>query len=152
MRDALSIFDQIVSFSGREITYQDVITNLNLLDYEYYFRLTDHFLRNEVADTLLIFNEVLDSGFEGQHFIGGLAGHFRDLLVSRDPATIQLLEVGGDIRDRYKAQAANCPPDFLLEALRISNECDFQYKISQNKRLSVELALVRIAQLTLKKK
>ncbi len=152
MRDALSIFDQIVSFSGREITYQDVITNLNVLDYEYYFRLTDHFLRNEVADTLLIFNEVLDSGFEGQHFIGGLAGHFRDLLVSRDPATIQLLEVGGDIRDRYKAQAANCPPDFLLEALRISNECDFQYKISQNKRLSVELALVRIAQLTLKKK
>ncbi|HAX95663.1 MAG TPA: hypothetical protein DCY35_03965 [Prolixibacteraceae bacterium] len=152
MRDALSIFDQIVSFSGREITYQDVITNLNVLDYEYYFRLTDHFLRNEVADTLLIFNEVLDSGFEGQHFIGGLAGHFRDLLVSRDPVTIQLLEVGGDIRDRYKAQAANCPPDFLLEALRISNECDFQYKISQNKRLSVELALVRIAQLTLKKK
>ena len=152
MRDALSIFDQIVSFSGREITYQDVITNLNVLDYEYYFRLTDHFLRNEVAETLLIFNEVLDSGFEGQHFIGGLAGHFRDLLVSRDPSTIQLLEVGGDIRDRYKAQAANCPPDFLLEALRISNECDFQYKISQNKRLSVELALVRIAQLTLKKK
>jgi DNA polymerase-3 subunit gamma/tau len=152
MRDALSIFDQIVSFSGREITYQDVITNLNVLDYEYYFRLTDHFLKNEIPETLLIFNEVLDSGFEGQHFIGGLAGHFRDLLVSRDPSTIQLLEVGGDIRDRYKSQAANCPADFLLDALRISNECDFQYKISQNKRLSVELALVRIAQLTLKKK
>lgn len=152
MRDALSIFDQIVSFSGREISYQDVISNLNVLDYEYYFKLTDLFLRNEVAETLLVFNEILNKGFEGQHFIGGLASHFRDLLVSRDAVTVQLLEVGGDIRERYKAQAANCDPAFLMEALRLSNECDYQYKSSQNKRLSIELTLVRIAQLTLKKK
>lgn len=152
MRDALSIFDQIVSFSGKEISYKDVIANLNVLDYEYYFRLTDLFLKNEVPEILLIFNEVLDKGFEGQHFIGGLASHFRDLLVSRDPVTVQLLEVGGDIRERYKAQASICPPDFLIEAIGISTECDYQYKTSQNKRLSVELALIRIAQLTLKKK
>lgn len=141
-----------MSFSGREISYQDVISNLNVLDYEYYFKLTDLFLRNEVAETLLVFNEILNKGFEGQHFIGGLASHFRDLLVSRDAVTVQLLEVGGDIRERYKAQAANCDPAFLMEALRLSNECDYQYKSSQNKRLSIELTLVRIAQLTLKKK
>ena len=152
MRDALSIFDQIVSFSGREITYQDVITNLNVLDYEYYFRLTGLLLKNEIAECLMIFNEVLDKGFEGQHFINGLASHFRDLLVSRDPVTLQLLEVAGDIREQYKAQAAICPPEFLFEAIRLSSECDYQYKTSQNKRLSVELALIRIAQLTLKKK
>ncbi len=152
MRDALSIFDQLVSFSGREITYQDVITHLNVLDYDYYFRLTDAFLKNQVTDALLIFNEVLNKGFEGQHFIGGVSRHFRDLMVSRDPMTVQLLEVSGDIRDRYKAQASAAPHEFLVEALGISNECDYQYKSSQNKRLSVELALARIAQLTLKKK
>ncbi|MCL1821604.1 MAG: DNA polymerase III subunit gamma/tau [Prolixibacteraceae bacterium] len=152
LRDALSIFDQIVSFCGKEITYKDVIANLNVLDYEYYFKLVDLFLCNNVPETLVVFNEVLNKGFDGQHFINGLTGHFRDLLVSRDAVTVQLLEVGGDIRERYKTQAAGCLPDFLLEALRISNECDYQYKTSQNKRLSVELALVRIAQLTLKKK
>jgi DNA polymerase III subunit gamma/tau len=152
MRDALSIFDQIVSFSGREISYQDVITNLNVLDYEYYFRLTDLFLKNEIAEVLMIFSEVLDKGFEGQHFIGGLASHLRDILVSRDPVTVQLLEVGGDIQERYKVQATACPADFLVEAIRLSTECDYQYKTSQNKRLSVELTLIRIAQLTLKKK
>lgn len=152
LRDALSIFDQIVSFCGKEITYKDVITNLNVLDYEYYFKLVDLFLQNNIPETLVVFNEVLEKGFEGQHFINGLSGHFRDLMVSRDPVTVQLLEVGGDIRERYKAQAANCPPEFLLEALQISNECDYKYKTSQNKRLSVELALIRIAQLTLKKK
>lgn len=152
MRDALSIFDQLVSFSGREITYQDVISHLNVLDYDYYFRLVDAFLKNEVTGALLIFNEVLNKGFEGQHFISGLSRHFRDLMVSRDPVTVQLLEVSGEIRERYKAQAAATPHDFLLEALRISNDCDYQYKGSQNKRLSVELALARISQLTLKKK
>ena len=152
MRDALSIFDQIVSFGGRNFTYQDVITNLNVLDYDYYFRIVDGCLKNEVTDVLVIFNEILEKGFEGQHFINGLGSHFRDLLVSRDPVTIKLLEVGGDIRDRYKAQASACPPEFLLEALQLSNECDYQYKTSQNKRLSVELTLARIAQITLKKK
>jgi len=152
MRDALSIFDQLVSFSGKSISYQQVIANLNVLDYEYYFRLTDFFLKNQVPDVLLVYNEVLDKGFEGQHFINGLSGHLRDLLVCQDAATLQLLEVGGDIRERYKSQAAACDPDFLVEALRLSNECDYQYKTSQNKRLFVELTLIRIAQLTLKKK
>jgi DNA polymerase-3 subunit gamma/tau len=152
MRDALSIFDQIVSFSGKEITYQDVISNLNVLDYDYYFRLVEHFLKNEVPDVLMIFDDILNHGFDGHHFITGLSSHLRNLLVCKDTVTVQLLEVGGEIKERYKVQASVCNSDFLLKALEISNECDMQYKISQNKRLLVELALVRIAQLTLKKK
>lgn len=152
MRDALSIFDQIVSFSGRHITYKDVIANLNVLDYDYYFRLVDLFLRNDVAGALMLFNEVLEHGFEGQHFIAGLSSHLRDLLVCRDPVTVQLLEVGGEVREKYRSQAGACPEDFLFGALAISNDCDLQYKTSQNKRLLVELALIRICQLTLKKK
>lgn len=152
MRDALSIFDQIVSFSGKNVTYHDVITNLNVLDYDYYFRLTDLFLKNEVADALLTFDDILNHGFDGHHFITGLSSHFRDLLVCKDPVTVQLLEVGGEIKERYKTQATVCESQFLLEALQISNDCDLQYKASQNKRLLIELALVRIAQLTLKKK
>lgn len=152
MRDGLSIFDQIVSFTGKKITYQDVIANLNVLDYDYYFRLTNHFLKNEVPDVLMIFDDILNHGFDGHHFINGLSSHFRNLLVGKDAVTLQLLEVGGEIKEQYKAQAAASDKDFLLEAMRISNECDMQYKTSQNKRLLVELALVRIAQLTQKKK
>jgi DNA polymerase-3 subunit gamma/tau len=152
MRDALSIFDQIVSFSGKEITYQNVIANLNVLDYDYYFRLVDHFLKNEVPETLMIFDDILNHGFDGHHFINGLSDHLRNLLVCKDQATIQLLEVGGEIKERYKVQATSCERDFLLKALEISNECDMQYKSSQNKRLLIELALIRMAQLTLKKK
>ena len=152
MRDALSIFDQIVSFSGKSITYKDVISNLNVLDYDYYFRLTDLFLKNDIANSLLLFNEILDHGFEGHHFITGLSSHFRDVMVCKDPVTIQLLEVGGEIREKYKVQATMCDGDFLIGALQIANECDLQYKASQNKRLLVELALIKIAQLTLKKK
>ena len=152
MRDGLSIFDQIVSFTGKNITYQDVISNLNVLDYDYYFRLVNHFLNNEVADSLMVFDDILNHGFDGHHFINGLSSHFRNLLVCKDAVTVQLLEVGGEIKDRYKSQAAACSPDFLLEAMSISNECDMQYKTSQNKRLLVELAIVRIAQLTQKKK
>ncbi len=152
MRDALSIFDQIVSFSGKEITYQDVISNLNVLDYDYYFRLVDHFLKNEVPESLMIFDEILNHGFDGHHFINGLSGHLRNLLVCKDTVTVQLLEVGGEIKERYKVQATSCESDFLLKSLEITNECDMQYKMSQNKRLLVELALVRTAQLTQKKK
>ncbi|WP_372650914.1 DNA polymerase III subunit gamma/tau [Draconibacterium sp.] len=152
MRDALSIFDQIVSFSGKKITYQDVITNLNVLDYDYYFRLVDEFMKNNVTEVLVIFNDILNHGFDGHHFITGLSSHFRDLLVCKDPVTIQLLEVGGDIKERYRAQAAATESDFLLDAMQIANTCDMQYKTSQNKRLLIELALIRIAQLTLKKK
>ncbi len=152
MRDALSIFDQIVSFSGRNITYKDVISNLNVLDYDYYFRVVDLFLTNDISGSLLLFNEILDHGFDGHHFITGLSSHFRDVMVSKDPVTIQLLEVGGEIREKYKVQATRCDSDFLVGALQIANECDLQYKASQNKRLLVELATIKIAQLTLKKK
>ena len=152
MRDALSIFDQIVSFSGKTITYKDVIGNLNVLDYDYYFKLVDLFLKNDIAGSLLLFNDVLDHGFDGHHFISGLSSHFRDVMVCKDPVTVQLLEVGGEIREKYKAQAVQCDSDFLIGALQVANECDLQYKASQNKRLLVELALIKIAQLTLKKK
>ena len=152
MRDALSIFDQIVSFSGKSITYQDVITNLNVLDYDYYFSLIDQFLKNDVTQVMLTFNEILEHGFDGHHFITGLSNHLRDLLVCKDKVTLQLLEVGGEIKKRYEQQALATDSSFLLDALLISNECDNQYKFSQNKRLLIELAIIRIAQLTLKKK
>jgi len=152
MRDALSIFDQIVSFSGKNISYKDVISNLNVLDYDYYFRLVDLFLKNDISGSLLLFSEILDHGFEGHHFITGLSSHFRDVMVCKDPVTIQLLEVGGDIKEKYKVQATHCDSDFLIGALQIANECDLQYKASQNKRLLVELAIIKISQLTLKKK
>jgi len=152
MRDALSIFDQIVSYSGKNIAYDEVLINLNVLDYDYYFRLIDHFLKNEVPESLMIFDEILHHGFDGHHFICGMSNHLRNLLVCKDTVTMQLLEVGGEIRDRYKVQANTCDADFLLRALEISNECDVQYKISQNKRLLIELALIKISQLTQKKK
>ncbi len=152
MRDALSIFDQIVSFSGNRITYQDVITNLNVLDYEYYFRLVEAFLAGDVSRSLLIFNEILEKGFEAQHFVTGLAAHLRDVLVCKDPQTVVLLEVGADIRERYKAQAAACPVDFLFQALKLANDCDLNYRISRNKRLLVELTLIRLCQLSPEKK
>lgn len=148
MRDALSIFDQVVSFTNGHITYQSVIENLNVLDYEYYFRLTDAFLENRISDCLLTFNEVLKKGFDGNHFITGLTSHFRDLLVSRDPATLQLLEVGASIRDRYQAQAQKCTPQFLYKAMKLCNDCDLNYRASKNKRLLVELTLIQLAQLT----
>ena len=152
MRDALSIFDQLVSFCGNTITYQGVIENLNVLDYEYYFRLVDAFLKGEVSKSLLIFNEVLNKGFDAHHFITGLSSHLRDVLVSKDPQTIQLLEVGADIGERYKTQAQNCSPEFLFQALKLSNDCDIDYRQSKNKRLLVELALIRLCQLTDEKK
>ena len=152
MRDALSIFDQLVSFCGNNITYQGVIDNLNVLDYEYYFRLVEAFLKGEVASTLLIFNEVLNKGFDAHHFITGLSSHLCDVLVSKDPQTIALLEVGADIGERYKTQAQNCTPEFLFQALKISNDCDIDYRQSKNKRLLVELALIRLCQLTDEKK
>jgi len=152
MRDALSILDQIVSFSGKSITYKDVISNLNVLDYDYYFRMSDLFLKNDISGSLLLFNEILDHGFDGHHFITGLSSHLRDVMVCKDPVTIQLLEVGGEIREKYKVQAARCDSDFLIGGLQIASECDLQYKASQNKRLLVELVIIKIAQLTLKKK
>lgn len=149
MRDALSIFDQVVSFTGGNITYKSVIENLNVLDYEYYFRLTDNFLENNVCEALLLFNEVLNKGFDGNHFITGLSSHLRDLLVSKDPSTIPLLEVGASIRQRYQEQAQKCSLPFLYRAMKLCNDCDLNYRVSKNKRLLVELTLIEVAQLTL---
>lgn len=148
MRDALSIFDQVVSFTGGNITYKSVIENLNVLDYEYYFRLTDSFLENKVSDALLLLNDILNKGFDGSHFITGLSSHFRDLLVGKDAATLGLLEVGASIRQRYQEQAQKCPLPFLYRAMKLCNDCDMNYRTSKNKRLLVELTLIQVAQLT----
>jgi len=152
MRDALSIFDQIVSFNGNNITYQGVIENLNVLDYEYYFSMTEAFLRCDISATLLIFNEILNKGFDGNHFITGLSSHFRDLLVSKDAQTVQLLDVGTEIGEKYKTQAQQAPANFLINALNISNECDLAYRESRNKKLLVEITLIKICQLLDEKK
>jgi len=148
LRDALSIFDQIVSFSGRNITFKDVIDNLNVLDYEYYFRTVDAALEGNVSKTMLIFNEVLDKGFDGHNFIAGLNSHLRDLLVSKDDVTLRLLEATPSVRQRYANQAAACPVEFLYNALEAGTACDLSYKGSKNQRLHVELALIRFCRLT----
>lgn len=152
MRDALSIFDQIASYSNGKVTYQNTIDNLNVLDYDYYFRLTIALLNGDISNALLILNDILNHGFDGQHFISGLSAHFRDLLVCKDPSTLVLLEVGASIRNQYQAQSAECPLEFLYAGLRICNDCDLAYKESKNKRLLVELALIRTSQLTDSKK
>jgi DNA polymerase-3 subunit gamma/tau len=152
MRDALSIFDQVVAFSGKNITYQQVIENLNVLDYDYYFKVTDALLAEDHKQALLIFDEILRKGFDAQHFISGLAGHFRDLLVSKDHATIKLMEVGPSVKQKYASQSEKCSVDFLFEALDTATECDFQYRLAKNKRLHVEFALIKMSRILLKKK
>lgn len=148
LRDALSIFDQIVSFSGNNITYDAVIQNLNILDYDYYFRVTDACLKNNIPQSLLIFDEVLNKGFDGHNFISGLAGHFRDLLVCKDSATVKLLEVGENIREKYAQQAGQSDVSFLLNGLEIINDTDIHYKASKNQRLSSELMLMQLCSVT----
>ena len=153
MRDALSIFDQVVSFCGKELTYGKVIENLNVLDYEYYFRLTDLFREGDVAGAFLLFNEILEKGFDAGHLLAGLGKHFRDVLVARDAATLQLLEVSAGIRERYLQQGTDTPADFLYEALRIVEQCEMQYKVRMEKRLCIEITLIRLCQINeLKKK
>ncbi|MGJ1239325.1 MULTISPECIES: DNA polymerase III subunit gamma/tau [Sphingobacterium] len=143
LRDALSMFDQIVSFSNKNVTYQAVIDNLNILDYDYYFKLTDAILTEDAAQTLLIFNEILNHGFDGSHFIAGLSAHFRNLLVAKEPSTLKLLEVSDSIRQKYLQQSQKASPGFLLSALNISNQCEINYKTSKNQRLQVELSLLK---------
>lgn len=152
MRDALSIFDRVVSFCGNNITYKAVIEDLNVLDYEYYFRLTDLFLEHKFADTYIIFDEILRKGFDALHFIAGLSIHFRDLLVCKNPQTVPLLEVGASIGQHYKEQAEKVPVEFLFEALNLSNQCEVGYRSSGNPRLHIELALLNICNIGLKKK
>ena len=145
MRDALSIFDQMVSFSGGNITYESVCQNLNVLSQEYYFQLVDYFLASRVPESLMLFNEVLQKGFDGGNFMAGLATHMRDLLVSRDAVTLPLLEVSDKMRVRYQEQAQRCPVHFIYKVLKLANECDLAYRTSRNKRLQVELSLIQCA-------
>jgi len=147
LRDALSIFDQIVSLSGKTITYKDVIENLNVLDYEYYFKCIDGAMIGDVSSVLLTFNEVLEKGFDGHNFISGLNSHLRDLLVSKDESTLHLLEATPAIKKRYLHQTGQCPVDFLFKALEIGNNCDLTYKSSKNPRLHIELSLIRLCRL-----
>ena len=147
LRDALSIFDQMVSFSGKHITYKDVIDNLNVLDYDYYFQIVDHILHGNTSDILLILNDIIRKGFEPQHFISGMGNHLRSLLVCKDPSTVQLLEVSEQLRQRYLAQSQTCPLPFLLKALEINNRCDIDYRAANNKRLHLEIALLKMCAL-----
>lgn len=147
LRDALSIFDRIVSFSGDQIRYEDVIENLNVLDYDYYFRIVDAMLMEDAAQILLIFDEILRKGFDAEVFINGLSEHLRNLLVCQDPDTAVLLEVGEGITERYAQQALASPAGLLLSAINLSNECDLNYKMARNKRLHVELSLIKMAYL-----
>ena len=149
MRDALSIFDQIVSFSGNNITYQNVIDNLNVLDYDYYFKMVDFILNNDTTNALLTINEIIENGFDGQHFLMGLGEHLRNLLVCKDTETIKLLEVSDDFKEKYASQAGKCEISFLLKALEINNNCDINYKASNNKRLHLELAIMQMCTITL---
>ena len=144
LRDACSIFDQIVSFAGNNLTYKAVIDNLNILDYDYYFKVVDALLTENIPSSLLIFNEILNNGFDGHNFITGLGEHLRNLLVCKDASTLQLLEVSANIKDRYKEQSGKCQLSFLLKGLNIINRCDVQYKSSKNHRLQVELALMQL--------
>src|ERR1035437_2773916 len=137
MRDALSIFDQMVSLSGDNITYKTVIDNLSILDFDYYFKVTDALLEKNTSSSLLIFNEILNKGFDGHHFINGLADHFRNLLVCKDEITLQLMEVSANIRERYKTQSKKTEADFLLRGLSLLNKADVQYKASRNQRLQI---------------
>jgi DNA polymerase-3 subunit gamma/tau len=144
MRDALSIFDRVVSYCGNNLTRQAVTENLNVLDYETYTRVTDLILDNNIPEVLLAYNEILAKGFDGHHFIAGLASHFRDVLVAKNPATLSLLEVGEQAQRLYFEQAKKASSEFLLKGIDLANDCDLKYKVSQNQRLLVELCLMQL--------
>lgn len=148
LRDALSIFDRVVSFSGNNLTRLAVTENLNVLDYTTYFESTDHILNNDIPSALVLFDDILAKGFDGHQFISGLASHFRDLLVCKHPSTITLLEVGEQIKTKYYEQSQKSSNEFLLRAIEIANDCDLKYKSSKNQRLLVELCLMQLASIT----
>jgi len=152
MRDALSIYDQLVVFLNKKITYKGVIEILNVLDYEYYFNLTDAFIKYDISQAMLIFNDILNNGFDGHNFINGLSNHLRDLLVCKDKQTIQLLEAGSNVKQKYLTYAEKCSSDFIFKALEICSACDIGYRISKNQRLHVELALIKLCNLIDEKK
>ena len=148
MRDALSIFDRVISFSGNNLTREAVTENLNVLDYDTYFNMTDLLLENKIPQVLNAFNSILAKGFEGHHFINGLASHFRDLLVAKDKATLDLLEVGDNAKKKYLTQATKANIPFLMQAIDKANDCDLNYRASKNQRLLVELTLMQVASIT----
>lgn len=152
MRDALSIFDQMVSFSDKKITYQSVIDNLNILDYDYYFQLTESFLEGDYQAALILFDEILTKGFDPQNFIGGLSRHFRELLVCKSEKTLQLLEVGDSIKKRFTEQTLKCSEELLFSYLELCNNCDLSIRLSKNQRLHVEICLIQLSNLIQKKK
>jgi len=144
LRDALTIYDQMVNFSNGNLTYRIVIDNLHILDYDYYFRITDSILTSDSSNALLIFDDILNQGFDGHNFINGLSQHLRNLLVIKDPQTLQLLEVSDSVKEKYKEQSLNCSKSLLLTTLNIANQCDVGYKLSKSARLHVELALLKM--------
>ena len=148
MRDALSIFDRVVSFCGNNLTRQAVTENLNVLDFEIYIKVTHLILENNIPEILICYNDILSRGFDGHHFIAGLASHFRDLLVCKNPATLTLLETGEQAQKLYGEQAQKCDQDFLLKGIALANDCDLKYKVSQNQRLLVELCLMQLCSIT----
>lgn len=148
MRDALSIFDRVVSFCGNNLTRQAVTENLNVLDYETYINMTELLLENKIPEVLLAYNDILSKGFDGHHFIAGLASHFRDLLVAKNPATLSLLEMGEAAQQLYGQQSQKASQEFLLKGIDLANDCDLKYKVSQNQRLLVELTLMQISSIT----
>lgn len=147
MRDALSIFDQLVSFAGNHLTYEMVLENLNVLDHEYFFRITDQIVTGDITGTLLTINDIIEKGFEGQHFIIGFGEHLRNLLVGKDPVTLKLLETTPSIRERYLEQSKGCQVVLLLKLLDLNNRCDLSYKVSNNKKLHLEIALMQMCAL-----
>jgi DNA polymerase-3 subunit gamma/tau len=149
LRDALSMFDLIVTYSaGKKVTYLETIANLNILDYDYYFKVVDALLEENISTTLLLFDEILKKGFDGHNFIVGLSEHLRDLLVVKDEATVELLQVSESAKERYLEQTARASVSFLLSALNLANQCDIHYKTSKNQRLHVELTLMKVAKLS----
>lgn len=149
MRDALSIFDRVVSYCGNNLTRQAVTENLNVLDYETYIEITNLLLENKIPETLMMYNEILSKGFDGHHFIAGLAAHFRDLMVTKNPSTISLLEVGEQAQQLYRIQSQKAPQEFLLKGIELANDCDLKFKVSQNQRLLVELCLMQLCSITM---
>lgn len=147
MRDALSIFDQIVSFAGNHVTYKAVVENLNVLDYDYFFAMTDFVLKGDSTEILLLYNKIIEKGFDGAHFIAGFSAHLRNLLMCKDPKTIKLMDVGESIRKKYLEQSQQCHPGFLLKALQLSHQCDISYRNSNNKRLHIEICMLQITAL-----
>ncbi len=144
LRDSLSIFDQLVSFAGNTVTYKDVIANLNILDYDYYFRVTDDLHAGNIPNVLVTFNDILSKGFDGHNFINGLASHFRDLLVCKDAATLPLLEVSPNVKEKYRVQSVTCGGEWLLSLLELAGKADYQYRAAKNQRLHIELTLMKM--------